>query len=289
VPPTDHHDSPHERDGGRDADATGLVVRIAGLLPSLTPAEQRVARLVVADPAGTAARTVTDLAQTAGTSEATVIRFCRSVGVSGYPQLRLRLATDAGRRSGTVYVDDGDLPPDADLARIIAAVAAEDARAIRDTAARLDPVLCTQVVEALAGAGRIEVHGAGGSGFVAAEFRRRLHVLGLPVSGWPDAPSAYASVELLCAGDVAVGLSHSGATAQTVEVLRRAGRRGATTVALTTFPRSPLGRAAEHVLATVIRETADRYGDNAGRSAQLTLVDTLVLGVTRRGVTRTGE
>jgi DNA-binding MurR/RpiR family transcriptional regulator len=283
VPPTDPHDRP------RNADAAGLVVRIAGLLPSLTPAEQRVARLVVGDPAGTAARTVTDLAQAAGTSEATVIRFCRSVGVSGYPQLRLRLATDAGRRSGAADVEDGELPPDADLARIIAAVALEDARAIRDTAARLDPVLCTRVVDALVGAGRIEVHGAGGSGFVAAEFRRRLHGLGLPVSGWADAPSAYTSVELLGPGDVAIGVSHTGSTAQTAEVLRRAHRRGAATVALTTFPRSPVGRAAEVVLETAVRETADRHGDNVGRSAQLAVIDTLVLGVTRRRVTRTGD
>jgi DNA-binding MurR/RpiR family transcriptional regulator len=270
-------------------DAAGLVVRIVGLLPSLTPAEQRVARLVVADPAGAAAHTVTDLATAAGTSEATVIRFCRSVGVSGYPQLRLRLATEAGRRSGPADPGDGALPPDADLARIIAAVAYEDALAVRETAERLDPVLCTRVVDALVRAGRIEVHGAGGSGFVAGELGRKLHGLGLPAAGWPDAPTAYAAADRLGPGDVAVALSHSGTTAQSVEVIRRARRRGSMTVALTTFPRSLLGRAAELVLVTATRETPDREGDNAGRNAQLTVVDALVLGVTRRGVTRSGD
>jgi DNA-binding MurR/RpiR family transcriptional regulator len=272
-----------------DAAGAGLVARIVGLLPSLTPAEQRVARHVVADPAGAAARTVTDLAAAAGTSEATVIRFCRSIGVSGYPQLRLRLAAEADRHTAPRDPGDGTLPPDADLARIIAGVAFEDARAVRDTAAGLNPVHCTTVVDALVAAGRIEVHGAGGSGFVAAELRRKLHGLGLPASGWPDAPSAYASADRLGPGDVAVALSHSGSTAQTVEVVRRARRRGSRTVALTTFPRSVLGRAAELVLTTATRETADRQGDGAGRVAQLMIVDILVLAVARRGVTRPGD
>jgi len=76
----------------------GLIVQISGLLPSLSPAEQRVARLVIADPADAARRTITELATAAGTSEATVIRFCRSVGMEGYPQLRIRLAAEAARR-----------------------------------------------------------------------------------------------------------------------------------------------------------------------------------------------
>jgi DNA-binding MurR/RpiR family transcriptional regulator len=289
LPPVPKPTSPQDADAGPVGQPAGLIVQIAGLLPSLTPAEQQVARLVVADPAAAAARTVTDLAATAGVSEATVIRFCRSVGVSGYPQLRLRLAAEAGRHTGPADQGDAGLPADADLSRIIAAVAFEDALAVRETAARLDPVRCGAVVDAIVGAGRVEVHGAGGSAFVAAELRRRLHRLGLVVAGWPDAPSAYASVDLLGAGDVLVALSHTGTTAQTVEVVRRARRRGARTVAVTTFPRSALGRAADLVLGTAVRETPDRRGETASRSAQLTVVDVLVLGVTRRRVTRMGD
>jgi DNA-binding MurR/RpiR family transcriptional regulator len=276
----------------------GLVARIAGLLPVLTPAEQRVARLVVADPGAAAARTVTDLATAAGTSEATVIRFCRSVGVPGYPQLRLRLAAEAGRpahaegRAAPVSSGNGGrhLPPaEADMAGLIAAVAAEDARAITDTAARLDPAACAAVVDAVGRAGRVDVHGADGSAQPAAELRLRLQRIGVPVFGWPDGPAAVTSAALLGPGDVAIGLSHSGRTASTVQVLRRAADQGARTVAVTTFPRSALGRAAELVLATGIGDTPQRRGPGAGRAAQLTVVDVLVLGVTRRRVTRPGE
>lgn len=272
-----------------DHPASGLVARIAGLLPALTPAQRRIARLVVADPAGAAARTVTDLATAAGTSEATVVRFCRSVGVPGYPHLRLRLAAEAGRRAAAGDSPAGELRAGADLAAIIATVAAEDVRAIRDTAAALDATICTAVVEAILAARRVDVHGAAGSGHVAAELRRRLQIAAVPAYGWPDGPSAVASAALLGPGDVLVAVSHSGRTEQTGQVLSTAAQRGACTVAVTSHPRSPLARAADLVLTTALAETAQRRGAAAGRAAQLTLVDVLLIGVTLRRVTRTGE
>src|SRR4051812_11547311 len=126
----------------------GLLVHISGLLPALSPAEQRVGRLVVADPAAAAGRTITDLATAAETSEATVVRFCRSVGVAGYPQLRLRLAPQAARRPGppSPLPADGRVPAGDDLGRLIAAVAFADVRAIEETAERLAPVVVERVV-----------------------------------------------------------------------------------------------------------------------------------------------
>ena len=119
-----------------------------------------------------ARRTITDLATAAETSEATVIRFCRSIGMDGYPQLRIRLAAEAARRvePPDARVVGGDIPPGADLAQIIATIAFNDARAVEETAEQLDPAVCEQVVEAIGAAGRIDIYGAGASGFVAVRL-----------------------------------------------------------------------------------------------------------------------
>ncbi|TDC76261.1 MurR/RpiR family transcriptional regulator [Micromonospora sp. KC606] len=267
----------------------GLLVHIAGLLPALSPAEQRVARLVVADPAGAARRTITDLATAAGTSEATVIRFCRSVGMAGYPQLRIRLAAEAARRSAPpdARVVGGDIPPGADLAQIIATIAFHDARAVEETAEQLDPAVCERVVDAVAAAGRVDVHGSGGSGAVAANLQQKLHRIGRTAFYFPDGQTALASAALLGRGDVAIGISHTGVTSAVVEVLARARARGARTVALTSFPRSPITDVADFVLATATRETTYRSGDTASRIAQLTVVDVLFVGVAARNRVRT--
>ncbi|MCX4389868.1 MurR/RpiR family transcriptional regulator [Micromonospora peucetia] len=266
----------------------GLIVHISGLLPSLSPAEQRVARLVVADPAGAARRTITDLATAAETSEATVIRFCRSVGMDGYPQLRIRLAAEAARRvePPDARVVGGDIPPGADLAQIIATIAFNDARAVEETAEQLDPAICEQVVDAIAGAGRIDVYGAGASGFVASDFQQKLHRIGRTSFYFPDVHTALTSAALLGRGDVAVGISHTGTTSDVIEVLEQARARGAATVALTNFPRSPITEVADFVLTTAARETTYRSGAMASRLAQLTVVDCLFVGVAARNRSR---
>lgn len=258
-------------------ETAGLIVHISGLLPSLSPAEQRVARLVVADPADAARRTITDLATAAETSEATVIRFCRSVGMDGYPQLRIRLAAEAARRvePPDARVVGGDIPPGADLAQIIATIAFSDARAVEETAEQLDPAVCEQVVEAINGAGRIDIYGAAASGFVASDFQQKLHRIGRTAFYFPDVHVALTSAALLGKGDVAVGISHTGTTLDAVEVLEQARARGATTVALTNFPRSPITEVADFVLITAARETAFRSGATTSRIAQLTVVDCL--------------
>ncbi|MCF0092205.1 MULTISPECIES: MurR/RpiR family transcriptional regulator [unclassified Micromonospora] len=266
----------------------GLIVHISGLLPSLSPAEQRVARLVVSDPAAAARRTITDLATAAETSEATVIRFCRSVGMDGYPQLRIRLAAEAARRiePPDARVVGGDIPPGADLAQIIATIAFNDARAVEETAEQLDPAVCEQVVEAIAGAGRIDIYGAGASGFVASDFQQKLHRIGRIAFYFPDVHTALTSAALLGRGDVAVGISHTGSTSDVIEVLEQARTRGAVTVALTNFPRSPITEVADFVLTTAARETTYRSGATASRLAQLTVVDCLFVGVAARNRSR---
>lgn len=273
------------------AEPGGLIVQISGLLPSLSPAEQRVARQVMADPAAAARRTITELATQAGTSEATVIRFCRSVGMEGYPQLRIRLAAEAARRAEPPdsRVVGGDIPPGADMGQIIATIAFNDSRAVEETAEQLDAAICETVVDLLAKAERVEIFGVSASGFVAADFQQKLHRIGRTAFYWPDIHAALTSAALLGKGDVAFGISHTGNTSDTIEVLKQARAHGATTIALTNFPRSAITEVADHVLTTAARETTYRSGATASRLAQLTVVDCLFVGVAGRNRTRTNR
>jgi len=269
-----------------DPVAEGVVIRIRALAPSLSPAEQRVAGLVLEDPSRASARTITELARAAGTSETTVIRFCKVLGLPGYPELRLRLAAESARESerdgARGRTVGSDIGPDDSMEEIVEKVAFADTRAVEETARQLDVGVLTEVTEALAKAGRIELFGVGASAFVALDFQQKLHRIGRLAFAWADTHAALASSALLGEGDVAVGISHTGATGDTIDVLNQARGHGATTVALTNFPRSPIAAVADHVLTTAARETTFRSGATASRIAQLTVVDCLFVGVARR-------
>jgi DNA-binding MurR/RpiR family transcriptional regulator len=260
-------------------------VRVRALLPSLSPAEQRVAQVVLHDPAEAATLTITELADRAQTSETTVIRFCRALGFTGYPELRLTLATEAGRAEGGAgarRVVGSDISPEDDLAQVVEKIAYADATAVEDTAAQLDVEVLRQVVDAIVAARRVDIYGVAASAFVGADFQQKLHRIGRVAFAWSDTHVALTSAALLRPGDVAIGISHTGTTTDTIDSVAEARRHGATTVALTNFPRSPIALAAEHVLTTAARETTFRSGATASRLAQLTVVDCLFVGVAQR-------
>ncbi|MFC3995228.1 MurR/RpiR family transcriptional regulator [Nocardiopsis sediminis] len=277
--------SAHGDDGTpavRDDPAPTTVLRIRSLLPSLAPAEQRVAQRIIDDPERVAASSITQLAKDCATSEATVIRFCRTIDFTGYRELRLTLATEAGQargaRGGTREVP-GDISADDTLVTVVEKIAFTDARAVEETGAQLDVAVLEAVVERMATARRTDIYGVGASAFVAADLQQKLHRIGLTSFAWSDTHVMLTSAALLGEGDVAMAISHSGTTIDTINALAEAKRRGATTVAVTNFPRSPISEAADHILTTAARETTFRSGATASRLAQLTVIDCLFVGL----------
>lgn len=264
--------------------AVPLTVALRGRLADLQPAMRRVAEYVLADPARASALTITDLAGACGTSEATVVRLCRELGLRGYPQFRLALAAEMGSRErpGGREAPSGDIAPGDDLASVIEKIAFADARAVEDTARSLSVAELEAVVDTMVTASRIDIYGVGASAFVAADLQQKLHRIGRVSFAFPDAHMALVSAALLKPGDVAIGISHTGTTLDTLDAVRVAAAHGATTVALTNAPRSPLARTADHVLRTAARETTFRSGATASRLAQLTVVDCVFVAVAQR-------
>ena len=209
------------------------VLKIRSLLPSLAPAEQRVAQRIIDDPEGVANSSITQLARDCDTSEATVIRFCRTIDFAGYRELRLRLASEAGQARGargSVQELTGDINPDDTLVTVVQKIAYADARAVEDTGSQLDIETLQRVIELLDGARRIDIYGVGASAFVASDFQQKLHRIGMISHAWTDAHAMLTSAAVLRPGDVAVGISHSGSTSDTVGALAEARRKGASTI-----------------------------------------------------------
>ncbi|MBA8827363.1 DNA-binding MurR/RpiR family transcriptional regulator [Saccharopolyspora lacisalsi] len=266
-------------DQSSDPNELSPLVRIRSLLPGLARAEQRVARIVLEDPSSIARRSITDVAETAETSETTVTRFCKAVGVGGYPELRIALAADTARTTTRDRELGSDIAEDDDITRIVDKIGYADARAVEETTDQLETEVLRSLVEAVTRARRIDVYGVGASAFVALDLQQKLHRIGLTCFAWSDTHNALTSAAVLREGDVAIGISHTGATTEIVEAMREARRRGATTATLTNFERSPVTEVADHVLTTAARETTYRSGAMASRIAQLTVIDCLFVGV----------
>ncbi|MDE1949360.1 MAG: transcriptional regulator, partial [Burkholderiales bacterium] len=103
-----------------------MLDRIRASIPALPPAEQRVARLVLADPRGFAGQPVGELAERSHVSKPTVVRFCRSVGYAGLADFKRKLAGSVNEGVPFVHraVDEADKAGDILVKVIDNAVAA---------------------------------------------------------------------------------------------------------------------------------------------------------------------
>lgn len=257
------------------------LATVRAVLPSLTPAAQIVARLILDDPAMVARSTITEISTMSGISEATIVRTARSLGFAGYSQLRFALAAAVARQEPDRLVP-GDLAPDDPLTDVIAKVANAESQALADTAVQLDPDRLGAVVDIVTAARRVDVYGVAASGLVAADMAQKLLRIGLPAHCFTDAHLALTSAALAREGDVAVGVSCTGETPDVIGPMRVARKSGAATVAITNNPRSSLAELADHVLISAGRETAFRPGALASRISQLLIVDYIFVGVAQR-------
>jgi len=77
----------------------GIQSRIEASAPSFSPAMRRIADALRQNPAIVREKTISELAASCDTSVASVVRFCRAVGLSGYAELRMALATELGKEA----------------------------------------------------------------------------------------------------------------------------------------------------------------------------------------------
>ena len=262
----------------------GIQSRIEASAPSFTPAMRRIADALRQNPAIVREMTISALAASCDTSVASVVRFCRAIGLSGYAELRMALATELGKEAaqfGATLTLGAEIAQSDSLKEMAAKVASLEMLAIEETVAALDFRALGRIVTALDKAQRVLLFGIGASQFVAQDLHHKLFRIGRNAFLMSDAHEAWSASLLSPKGTVAIGFSHSGATADTVQFLDLARENGALTVAVTSVEESPLAKAAQECLITHARESALRAGAMVSRIAQLAVVDCLFLGVAR--------
>jgi RpiR family carbohydrate utilization transcriptional regulator len=264
-----------------------MLDRITACLPSLAPAEQRVARLVLVDPRRFASLPVAQLAELAQVSKPTVVRFCRSLGYDGLADFKLKLAGNVNEGVPYIHrsVDADDKVGDVMVKVIDNTVAAFLKYRNQATAAAFE-----HAAEALAETRRcgrrIEFYGAGNSGIVAQDAQHKFFRLGLNTIAYSDGHMQVMSASLLQAGDCVVIVSNSGRTRDLMDACDIARRHGATTIVITASG-SPLAKAGRIHLAADHPEGYDRYSPMVSRLLHLMIIDILATCVALRlGSTR---
>jgi RpiR family carbohydrate utilization transcriptional regulator len=259
-----------------------MLDRIKASLPSLAPAEQRVAKLVLQDPRTFASLPVTELADRAHVSKPTVVRFCRSMGYDGLTDFKLKLVGTVSEGVPFIHrsVDTDDKVGDV-LVKVIDNTVAAFLKYRNDASTHAIEKAVDALVNAHTHNKRIEFFGAGNSGIVAQDAQHKFFRLGLHTIAYSDGHMQVMSASLLRPGDCLVIISNSGRTRDLMDAADIARKHGATTITITASG-SPLAAAGHIHLAADHPEGYDRYSPMTSRLMHLMVLDVLATSVALR-------
>lgn len=248
-----------------------MLTIIQKALPGLTPSQQRVGRWILEHPRETAGITLARLAAECETSEPTIIRFCRHIGLGGFRELAIRLTEALSAPTSYVHrnVSADDSTPDAVIKVMDASI-----QSLVEMRSEILSMPISEAVAAMQNARQIVFAGLGASGDVARDARHKFFRLGIPCTSLHDTTMILQFAAIAASQDVLVLLSHTGRWSEFALAAKLARERGATVIAITN-PESAIAAEASLLFPCKVVEDTSVYTPMSSRLAQLALLDAI--------------
>jgi glucokinase len=259
---------------GRSGDNT-LLDRIRQLQPELTPAEQRVAALVLEQPRLVLNEPIAGISKLADVSQPTVIRFCRSLGFLGLADFKLKFASSL---TGSIPVRHSQVRHSDSTHDLSAKVIDNTVSAILTFRDQLDVRAIDRAIELVRRARRIEFYSMGNARVVALDGQHKFFRFRIPTALYGDSHLFSLAADLLGPGDVVIAISNSGRLPELLDAVDKARAAGADVIAISSS-QSPLARRASVLLAVDHAEDNTSFLSMISRVLQLLLIDIMAVGV----------
>lgn len=255
-----------------------LFVRIRFLLPSLPRAEKAIAEALLENPEAITHMTLAEIARESGSSEASIIRFCKRMGYDGYSSLKEAFirAIAEGTEIQSEGIDVSD-----DMKTILKKVFQSNVQTLSDTLVLADDGY-ERALEALLKARGIHFFGVGDAFAVCELAYMKFSRLGIACSAHSDVMLQMVTAGNLSENDVALAISYEGRSKNVVEAMKVAKQMGATTISITKMNKSPLLKYSDINLFIAVSDLTIGRDKVTRRVADQFILDALYLGYTTR-------
>jgi len=256
-----------------------LMERVQHLQHELSPAEQRVATLVLEHPRKVLGEPIAEIARLADVSQPTVIRFCRSLGFSGLADFKLKFA---GSLTGTIPVRHSQVRMSDSTHDLSAKVIDNTVSAILKFRDQLDVTSIDRAIALLRAARRVEFYAMGSARVVSLDAQHKFFRFRIPTATYGDSHLFALAADLLKPGDVVIAVSTAGQLPELLDAVDRARAVGADVIAITSS-KSALAKRATVCLAVDHTEDNTSFLSMISRMLQLLLIDIMSVGISLGG------
>lgn len=249
-----------------------LLETISRHLPALKRSQAKVAQFVLANASEVTGMRLSEIAARTEVSEPSVIRFCVSVGCSGYQDLKIELAKSLAFARSTSHsaISQTDGPHD-----IITKVFDFNLSSLNWVRSNLNENQIMRAVDILTKANQIQFFGFGASGISAMDAQQKFPLFGRPCGAVVDGHQMIITGAMMHMGDVIVAISNTGTTREVLQACNVAQERGALVIGLTRSFDSPLAQRCNAPIIIETLENTDLYTPTISRIAVMVVIDIL--------------
>ncbi|GAB3045494.1 SIS domain-containing protein [Sediminivirga luteola] len=257
-----------------------LVQQISDALPHLSRAEQRVARHVLAHPEQVVDSTLAAVAAASEVSEPTVIRFCASMGLSGFQDFRRRmtqfLALGVPATHSAIESDDS-------VTTVTGKIFDHTISSLGHTRQTIDAAAIEEALGAILAASSLHFYGMGASSTIAFDAAQKAPLFNKPCNALADGHQQFIEAASAQPDELFFLISYTGRTPELLRVAEEVAANGARSVAITGSEPSPLAETANIVIRTPTLENTDLYTPTISRIAGLVVIDILATSAAMHG------
>ncbi|MBP2100128.1 MurR/RpiR family transcriptional regulator [Enterococcus rivorum] len=251
-----------------------IILSIKDHRQYLPKSEQKIADYILENTAEVINLNAQELAKKAGSSPAAIIRFCHSIEVNGFTDLKLLLSANLGQTSVAMYteVEDGET-----TAAIKEKLQLRTIHVLERTGERLVDESVDAAVASIEKSELIFVYGVGASSLVAQDVHQKFSRLGRMVFTSLDHHLIASTMGTTPLTSVFIAISNSGENRETNALVKIAQDRKMTVIGITENEVSTLGKASDILLLSSKGEEAPlRSAATVSLTAQLFIVDVLL-------------
>ena len=234
---------------GSSAVKTNLITHIMDRMPGFSKGQKRIAGYILEHYDAAAFMTALHLCETVGVSESTVVRFAAELGFEGYPQLQKAMQEMIRSKLTSVQRVDVSRTRMTDE-QVLDSVMAYDMANIRQTLEELPREVFYQAADALVGARRVYIFGAGSCRALAIFAAYYLKLLLPEICLLSTSSESEILEEMIRVDerDAIIGLSFPRYSSKAVKTMHFAHSRGAKTIVITDSQLSPIADYANYLL-----------------------------------------
>ena len=244
---------------------------------TLTRSETKVADYILRHKQEIHLQSISELAQRCSVSEATISRFCHSVGCASFNEFKLAVVQAISASENMDMETDlySSILPDDSIEQKCRKLCNVSTDALHQTLSELDVDIIDKVVDMLSRAGSVYCFGQGNSSIVAEDAWGRFSCVSPKFHYIANANLQATTAELLGKNDVVLYFSFSGAVRELTEMGKILQNREAKLILVTRFPNSPGAQYADLLLICGANEAPQQQGSIAAKIGQLFIVDVL--------------